>query len=74
MHAAISGGNLCTGGSDAFSADHALWIARHGSADAGALPAGWSAWTFWQYANNGGLPGDQNLFNGSPAQLERFAK
>ncbi|WP_316780339.1 lysozyme [Streptomyces sasae] len=66
--------NLCTGGSSAFAADHALWIARHGSADAGALPAGWSSWTFWQYDNSGSLPGDQNLFNGSASRLRSFAK
>ncbi|MCX4761033.1 lysozyme [Streptomyces sp. NBC_01275] len=66
--------NACTGGSGAFAADHALWIARHGSADAGTLPAGWSSWTFWQYADRGGLPGDQNLFNGSAGQLARFAR
>ncbi|WP_217544082.1 lysozyme [Streptomyces sp. GbtcB6] len=65
--------NLCTGGSSAFAADHALWIARHGSADAGALPAGWSSWTFWQYDNSGSLPGDQNLFNGSAGRLKSFA-
>ncbi|MEU9448564.1 lysozyme [Streptomyces sp. NPDC048277] len=66
--------NLCTGGSSAFAADHALWIARHGSADAGSLPAGWSSWTFWQYDNSGSLPGDQNLFNGSASRLKSFAK
>ncbi|MEV7318766.1 lysozyme [Streptomyces sp. NPDC093970] len=65
--------NLCTGGSGAFAADHALWIARHGSADAGTLPGGWSRWTFWQYDNRGGLPGDQNLFNGSAGRLKAFA-
>ncbi|MCX5289212.1 MULTISPECIES: lysozyme [unclassified Streptomyces] len=65
--------NTCTGGSRAFASDHALWIARHDSADAGSLPAGWSFWTFWQYDNSGGLPGDQNLFNGSQAQLRTFA-
>ncbi|MHC3468448.1 lysozyme [Streptomyces sp. 7R007] len=64
--------NACTGGSRAFAADHALWIARHGSSDAGALPAGWSLWTFWQYDNSGSLPGDQNLFNGSRARLKRL--
>ncbi|WP_327666786.1 lysozyme [Streptomyces sp. NBC_00485] len=66
--------NKCTGGSRAFASDHALWIARHDSADAGSLPAGWSFWTFWQYDNSGGLPGDQNLFNGSQAQLRTFAR
>ncbi|MFG2130082.1 lysozyme [Streptomyces sp. NPDC048751] len=66
--------NTCTGGSSAFAADHALWIARYGSADAGALPAGWSFWTFWQYDNGGSLPGDQNVFNGSGSDLREFAR
>ncbi|GGM89787.1 lysozyme [Streptomyces fuscichromogenes] len=65
--------NRCTGGSSAFAADHALWIARHGSADAGTLPAGWPSWTFWQYDDSGSLPGDQNLFNGSADRLKSFA-
>jgi lysozyme len=66
--------NACTGSSGAFASNHPLWIARHNSADAGSLPAGWSFWTFWQYDNSGSLPGDQNLFNGSTAQLKRFAR
>ncbi|MGW3116045.1 lysozyme [Streptomyces sp. NPDC001107] len=66
--------NTCTGGSSAFASNHALWIARHESGAAGSLPAGWSFWTFWQYDNSGGLPGDQNLFNGSQTQLRRFAR
>jgi lysozyme len=66
--------NTCTGGSGAFAANHALWLARYDSADTGTLPAGWSMWTFWQYDNSGTLPGDQNLFNGSLTQLKRFAK
>lgn len=66
--------NNCTGGSRAFAANHALWLARYDSADAGALPAGWSYWTFWQYDNSGSLPGDQNLFNGSMTALKRLAR
>ncbi|WP_405611589.1 lysozyme [Streptomyces sp. NBC_00076] len=66
--------NTCTGGSRAFAANHALWVARYDSADAGALPTGWSFWTLWQYANRGGLPGDQNLFNGSLNELRKFAR
>ncbi|PBC99981.1 lysozyme [Streptomyces sp. OV198] len=65
--------NTCTGGSGAFAANHALWLARYDSADTGTLPAGWSTWTFWQYDNSGTLPGDQNLFNGSMARLRQFA-
>ncbi|PIB05830.1 MULTISPECIES: lysozyme [Streptomyces] len=66
--------NNCTGGSRAFAGTHSLWLARYDSANAGALPAGWSYWTFWQYDNSGSLPGDQNLFNGSMAQLKRLAR
>ncbi|MFI6618831.1 lysozyme [Streptomyces sp. NPDC050528] len=64
----------CTGNSAALASTHALWIARHESADAGSLPAGWSYWTFWQYDNSGSLPGDQNLFNGTVSQLRKFAR
>ncbi|PWI19226.1 hydrolase [Streptomyces sp. Act143] len=66
--------NTCTGGSAAFAADHALWVARYNTADAGSLPHGWGFWTIWQYDNGGSLPGDQNLFNGSMAQLRKFAR
>ncbi|MFD6289541.1 lysozyme [Streptomyces sp. NPDC060205] len=63
----------CTGNSAAFASNHPLWLARY-SASAGSLPAGWNFWTFWQYDNKGGLPGDQNLFNGSLSQLKTFAR
>ncbi|MFJ9248768.1 lysozyme [Streptomyces sp. NPDC101776] len=66
--------NECTGDNTTLASTHALWIARHKAADAGTLPAGWSYWTFWQYDNSGSLPGDQNLFNGTVAQLRKFAR
>ena len=62
-----------TGRHRGFAADHALWLPRYGSSP-GPLPAGWSYPAFWQYADSGRLPGDQNLFNGSTAQLKRFAR
>lgn len=65
--------NACTGGSPAFGADHALWLARWSSTP-GALPKGWSYLTIWQHDNAGALPGDQNLFNGSVNQLKSFAR
>ncbi|GGO49816.1 MULTISPECIES: lysozyme [Streptomyces] len=65
--------NDCTGGSAAFGANHPLWLARWSSSP-GALPRGWSFWTIWQHDNGGDLPGDQNLFNGSKAQLKAFAR
>ncbi len=36
-------------------------------------PAGWTTWTFWQYASSGTLPGDQDVFNGDYARLARLA-
>ncbi|KAF9560560.1 hypothetical protein EC968_006108 [Mortierella alpina] len=63
----------CTGNNAGFASDHALWIARYASA-VGTLPAGWGYHTFWQYADSGPNPGDQNVFNGDRAGLLRFAK
>ncbi|MFD4791030.1 lysozyme [Streptomyces sp. NPDC058459] len=64
----------CTGDSRAFSGDHALWIADHGSSGPGRLPGGWRYWTFWQHGTRGRLPGDQDLFDGSAARLRAFAR
>ncbi|MFF1697478.1 GH25 family lysozyme [Streptomyces sp. NPDC058257] len=64
--------NKRTGGSRAFAAHHALWLARWSSAS-GSLPRGWSYLTFRQHDNGGRLPGDQNLFNGSTIPLKRSA-
>ncbi|MET7285237.1 lysozyme [Streptomyces sp. NPDC005573] len=63
----------CTGDSHDFARDTALWIASHGTPDPGELPGGWRDWTFWQYGTEGALPGDQNLFNGSPDRLRALA-
>ncbi|KAF5356890.1 hypothetical protein D9756_006421 [Leucocoprinus leucothites] len=62
----------CTGNSAAFGNDNPLWIARYASS-IGTLPAGWTFATFWQYADSGPNPGDQDLFNGDVAGLKRFA-
>ncbi|SEB00614.1 Lyzozyme M1 (1,4-beta-N-acetylmuramidase), GH25 family [Leifsonia sp. 21MFCrub1.1] len=65
----------CTGNSSAFSANP-LFIARYPdniSSGAGTLPAGWSSYTIWQYANSGIFPGDQDVFNGSMTDLQTYA-
>ncbi|KAJ6582977.1 glycoside hydrolase family 25 protein [Mycena vulgaris] len=62
----------CTGNSAAFGTNNPLWIA-HYSSSIGTLPAGWSFTTFWQYANSGLNPGDQDLFNGDANGLKRMA-
>ncbi|KAG6897418.1 hypothetical protein C0992_001732 [Termitomyces sp. T32_za158] len=63
----------CTGNYAGFSSTHPLWIARYASA-IGRLPAGWAYTTFWQYADSGPNPGDQNIFNGDSAGLRRYAQ
>jgi GH25 family lysozyme M1 (1,4-beta-N-acetylmuramidase) len=62
--------DTCTGGSTAFGADP-MWVAAYGFAKP-PLPAGWRAWTFWQYTSTGTVPGvaspgstDLSVFNTS---------
>jgi GH25 family lysozyme M1 (1,4-beta-N-acetylmuramidase) len=62
----------CTGNSPQFSANP-LWLSHFASAP-GGLPASWSSYTIWQHADSGTLPGDQDVFNGTAAQLASFAK
>jgi GH25 family lysozyme M1 (1,4-beta-N-acetylmuramidase) len=64
--------NECTGRNTGFAADYPLVLADWASSR-GALPAGWSYETFWQYADSGKFPGDQDLFNGDEAGLKRMA-
>ncbi|KAF8650927.1 hypothetical protein AX16_005025 [Volvariella volvacea WC 439] len=61
----------CTGNNNSFGSNNPLWIARYASA-IGTLPAGWSYTSFWQYADSGPNPGDQNIWNGDLAGLRRF--
>jgi GH25 family lysozyme M1 (1,4-beta-N-acetylmuramidase) len=63
--------STCTGNNAGFGADP-LWIARYSSTP-GALPAGWSFYSFWQYADGGVFPGDQDIFSGSADELHFFA-
>lgn len=55
--------NQCTGSNGSFGANP-LFIANYSSSP-GTLPPGWSRWTLWQYDDEGSLPGDQDVFNGS---------
>ncbi|KAF5390923.1 hypothetical protein D9757_004056 [Collybiopsis confluens] len=63
----------CTGNSAAFANDNPLFIARYAST-IGTIPAGWPFATFWQYADSGPNPGDQDVFNGDAAGLSKMAK
>jgi GH25 family lysozyme M1 (1,4-beta-N-acetylmuramidase) len=62
----------CTGNSASFGADDPLWIANYNGTP-NPLPAGWSSYAFWQYADHGTFPGDQDTFNGSHDQLVYLA-
>ncbi|WP_407553776.1 lysozyme [Streptomyces sp. Pv4-95] len=64
--------NDCTGSSRSFRS-HPLWLANWHDVP-GPTPAGWSAPTFWQYADQGPLPGDQDRWNGTLGQLKKFAR
>lgn len=47
-----------------------LWIASYAKTP-GTLPSGWPYYTFWQYANHGPVPGDQNYYYGELAGLKQ---
>ena len=64
--------NKCTGNASGFQAYDPLWIACYCSS-AGTLPAGYRTATFWQYADSGSRPGDQDVFNGTYTRLEALA-
>jgi GH25 family lysozyme M1 (1,4-beta-N-acetylmuramidase) len=62
----------CTGNSAAFYANP-LFIARYPNSISdgpGTLPASWSSYMMWQYADSGIFPGDQDVFNGSYTDLQ----
>ena len=61
---------MCTGNSAIFAGTNPLWIARYASS-VGPLPGGWGYYTFWQYATQGPVPGDQNYYNGSIVALKQ---
>ena len=67
--------NNCTGSNTTANGNTPLWIAPVAS-DGGnspAMPAGWTSYTFYQWATSGTFPGDQDVFAGTPAQLSAFA-
>ncbi|WP_234322884.1 lysozyme [Streptomyces sp. NRRL S-350] len=62
----------CTGNYGGFGSTNPLWIARYAST-VGTLPNGWGYQTFWQFADSGTLPGDQDYFNGAADRLRALA-
>ncbi len=62
----------CVGTAGNFSNHSPLWVARYASA-VGTLPWPWAFYTFWQYADSGVFPGDQDVFNGAYSRLVALA-
>jgi GH25 family lysozyme M1 (1,4-beta-N-acetylmuramidase) len=62
----------CTGNTSGFEHWDPLWISCY-CKNAGPLPAGYQFYTFWQYADSGSLPGDQDVFNGTYSRLKALA-
>ncbi len=62
----------CTGNTSKFSSNDPLFVARY-SSSVGTLPAGWGFYTFWQYADSGTFPGDQDYFNGPLSGVKNLA-
>jgi GH25 family lysozyme M1 (1,4-beta-N-acetylmuramidase) len=63
----------CTGNTNRFGSTDPLWLA-HYAPEIGELPAGWDKHSIWQFARGGGLPGDQNYYNGPLARVQALAK
>lgn len=64
--------NQCVA-SSAFAADYPLVVANYGVSSP-KIPTGFSTYSFWQYADSGKYPGDQDTWNGSAASLKTFAR
>jgi GH25 family lysozyme M1 (1,4-beta-N-acetylmuramidase) len=63
----------CTGNYAGLGTRSPLWIACW-CQTVGQLPAGWAAYAFWQWSNQQvDYPGDQDVFNGSDAELIALA-
>ena len=72
IYTATSWWSQCTGNLGDFTSTNPLWVARY-SSSVGALPYAWGVYTFWQYADSGVFPGDQDTFNGAYDRLQALA-
>ncbi|WP_329293795.1 lysozyme [Streptomyces pseudovenezuelae] len=72
IYTATSWWSQCTGNYGGFASANPLWIARYAST-AGTLPAGWSAYTMWQYTSSGPTVGDHDRFDGALDRVQALA-
>ncbi len=64
--------NTCIGNYNAWASNNPLWIARY-SSTVGALPPGYTVYSFWQWTSSGTLAGDSDVWNGSLDRLKVMA-
>ena len=64
--------NTCIGNYNAWSGNSPLWIARYAST-VGALPPGYSVYSFWQWSSSATFAGDSDVWNGTLARLKVLA-
>lgn len=72
IYTATSYWSECTGNEGDFSSTNPLFVANYASS-VGTLPYAWTVWTFWQYADSGTFPGDQDYFDGALSRLQALA-
>jgi GH25 family lysozyme M1 (1,4-beta-N-acetylmuramidase) len=72
IYTATSWWTQCTGNRGDFTSTNPLWVARYNTSP-GTLPYAWGYYTFWQYADSGTFPGDQDTFNGTYDRLQALA-
>lgn len=59
--------------SSAFAANYPLVVANYGVTSP-KIPNGFKYYSFWQYADQGQYPGDQDVWNGDEGSLKTFAR
>jgi GH25 family lysozyme M1 (1,4-beta-N-acetylmuramidase) len=72
IYTATSWWSECTGNLGDFSSTNPLWLANY-NGSAGTMPYAWGFQTFWQFADSGTFPGDQDYFNGALSGLQAIA-
>jgi GH25 family lysozyme M1 (1,4-beta-N-acetylmuramidase) len=72
IYTATSWWSECTGNLGDFTSTNPLAVAYYSSWP-GPLPYRWSYYTFWQYADHGVFPGDQDVFSASYTRLRVLA-
>jgi GH25 family lysozyme M1 (1,4-beta-N-acetylmuramidase) len=72
IYSATSWWGQCVGTAADYSGNDPLWVANYNGSP-GPMPYNWGYQSFWQSADSGVFPGDQDSFNGTLANLRTLA-